>query len=231
MKKKVLVLFSGGIDSTTCLALAIKKYGKSNVSTISIDYGQKNDKELNCSKEICKYYKVRNITMDLSNIYNFSNCSMLKDSTEKIPIETYDEQVIKLKENEDVKTNVPFRNGLMLSACTSYAISNNFDIIYYGIHTEDGIARKLYPDCDEDFNLAMNLAVYLGSGKKVKIEAPLSGILKKDVIALGNKLKVPFELTWTCYESKNVPCKLCTACRDRIKGFQENNLIDKLYER
>lgn len=226
--KKVLVLFSGGIDSTVCLVLAIKKYKKENVNALGIYYGQKNDKELLKAKEISKYYGVYYDEIDISNILKVSSSSMLKTSNIDIPHISYDEQYKNLKEGEDVSTNVPFRNGLMLSVCTTYAISKNIDEIYYGIHKEEGIARSLYPDCDEDFNMAMNLAIYIGSGKKVKINAPLSGMLKDEVIALGLKLNIPLNLTWTCYEDKEIPCGKCTACTDRIKGFQKNNMIDPL---
>jgi len=226
--KKVLVLFSGGIDSTICLALAIKKYKKKNVETIGFYYGQKNEKELLNSKKIIEYYGVPYKQIDISNIFKFSDSSMLKTSNKNIPHISYDEQYKNLKNNEDVSTNVPFRNGVMLSISTAYAISKNISEIYYGIHQEEGIARTLYPDCDEDFNMAMNLATYLGSGKKVKVCAPLSAMLKKEIIKIGFDLKVPYELTWTCYEDGDIACGKCTACKDRIKGFKSNNKIDPL---
>lgn len=226
--KKILVLLSGGIDSTICLALAIKKYGKDNVSTISIYYGQKNDKELKAARNIANYYKVKYEEIDISNLYKNCTSSMIKTSNIKIPQISYDEQVKKISNNENVSTNVPFRNGLFLSICASYAINNDIKEIYYGIHREEGIARSLYPDCDEDFDMAMNLAIYLGSGKKVKINSPICTLLKKDIIKKGIELNVPFELTWTCYNDAEKPCGKCTACIDRIKGFKNNNMIDPL---
>lgn len=226
---KVLVLFSGGIDSTICLAMAVKKYGKDNVCAISIDYGQKNIKELESSKNIADYYGVQHITLYLANILSSAtNCSMMRVSKLEIPKISYDEQVKKKNKDDNVSTNVPFRNGLMLSTCTAYAIANGYSEIYYGIHLEEGVARSLYPDCDEAFNMAMNLAIYIGSGKKVKINAPLSGMLKKEVIKLGYDLDVPYELTWTCYEETELSCGKCCACKDRIKGFKEINKIDPL---
>lgn len=226
---KAIVLFSGGVDSTICLALAIKKYGKDNVCAIGIDYGQKNIKEIECSKVIADYYGVNYVNLYLANILSSAtNCSMLRSSKLDIPKISYDEQVKIKKKEENVSTNVPFRNGLMLCTCASYAIANGYDEIYYGIHLEEGVARELYPDCDEDFNMAMNLAIYVGSGKKVKIVAPLSGLLKKEVIKIGLDLKVPFDLTWTCYEEGDIPCGKCCACKDRIKGFKENNIEDPL---
>ena len=226
---KALVLFSGGIDSTICLAKAVKKYGKENVCDISIDYGQKNIKELECSKNIADYYGVQHVILYLANILSSAtNCAMMRVSKLDIPKISYDEQVKKKKKEDNVSTNVPFRNGLMLSTCAAYSIANGYSEIYYGIHLEEGVARELYPDCDEDFNMAMNLAIYIGSGKKVKIIAPLSGLLKKEVIKLGMDLKVPYELTWTCYEETELSCGKCCACKDRIKGFEENGVEDPL---
>lgn len=226
MNEKALVLFSGGIDSTICLALAIKKYGQKNVEAITINYGQRNDREIESAEKISNYYKVKNKVIDISNIFDDANCSLLKKSKIDIPEKKYEEQVKELKDGENVSTNVPFRNGLMLSVCASYAVANGFSAIYYGIHREEGVAETLYPDCGEEFNLSMNLAIYIGSGKMVKIVAPLSGLLKNEVIKIGIDNNVPFDLTWTCYEDNSKPCGKCTACMDRIKGFKENDIED-----
>ena len=228
MKTKVVVMLSGGIDSTVCLAQAIKIYGKSNVIALSFDYGQNNSKELIKSREICEYYKVEHNIIDIKNIFKDSSSSLIKNSKNDIPHESYDDQYKKLKDNEDVSTNVPFRNGVLLSICASYALTKKASVVYYGIHREDGVAYQLYPDCSSDFDYAMDLAIYTGTGKKVSICSPLVDMSKKDIIALGTKLKVPFELTWTCYEDNEKACGKCTACTDRLKGFKENNLEDKI---
>ena len=77
---KALVLFSGGVDSTTCLGMAIEKYGKDNVIALSISYGQKHKKEIEASDKIAKYYGVEHIYMDLAKIFEFSDCSLLSHS-------------------------------------------------------------------------------------------------------------------------------------------------------
>ena len=98
---KALVLFSGGIDSTICLAMALKKYGKENVCAISIDYGQKNIKELECSKKIAEYYGVNHVTLYLANILSSAtNCSMIRISKLDIPKISYDEQVKKKRKKK-----------------------------------------------------------------------------------------------------------------------------------
>lgn len=225
---KVVVIFSGGIDSSVCLAEAIDKYGYKNVCCLGFNYGQKNIKELESAKKIADYYKVNLDIIDISNLFIYSNSSMLNSSNREIPKISYDEQVEELNKDEDVSTNVPFRNGLLLSIATSYAISKNIKIVYYGIHMEAGVAYSLYPDCSKEFNKAINEAIYVGSGKKVVIEAPLVNLSKREIINIGKCLKVPFELTWTCYEDGDKPCLECTACRDRILAFKENGMVDPL---
>ena len=221
---KVLVLLSGGIDSSLCLAIAVKKYGKDNVSTLTFDYGQKNNNELKACKNIAEHYGVSNKIINISNLFDSEKCSLLASSDMKIPDISYDEQV---KQNGlTTSTNVPYRNGIMLSICAGYALSNNINLIYYGIHTEEGVAYDLYPDCGDEFNKAINEAIYIGSGKKVSVEAPLSGMFKRDVIKLGLEYNLPFEKTWTCYNNGDVACGKCCACVDRKKGFLENNHED-----
>ena len=228
MKNKIIVLFSGGIDSTVCLAKAVKEVGKENVLALSIDYGQNNIKEFNASEDICNYYGVERIIIDLKNVFKYSASSLIKSSKHKIPHETYDKQYLKLGPNDDVSTNVSFRNGVMFSVAASYAISKKYNIIYNGIHREDGVAYQLYPDCSSEFSGYMAQAIDKGSSGRVKLVSPLVEMRKKDIIALGIELEIPFEKTWTCYEDDDLPCGKCTACMDRIKGFEENGLKDKI---
>jgi 7-cyano-7-deazaguanine synthase len=223
---KALVLLSGGIDSTTCLALAVSKYTTKNVIALSITYGQKHNKELQKAMEVAKYYNIEHYTLNLEEIFKFSNCSLLKHSDEEIPLKSYSEQ-IQSTNGEPVSTYVPFRNGLFLSSAASFALSENCDIIYYGAHSDDS-AGNAYPDCSEKFNNAMNEAIYEGSGKKLKIEAPFVKMNKADVIKLGIELKVPYQLTWSCYIGDEKPCGKCGTCIDRENAFKENNILDPI---
>ena len=223
---KALVLSSGGIDSTTCLALAIEKYGKENVIALSVFYGQKHDKELQAANKVAKYYGVIHKSLDLAEIFKDSDCSLLQGSSQEIPEESYDEQ-LKKTDGKPVSTYVPFRNGLFLSCAASIALSNGCDVIYYGAHSDDA-AGSAYPDCSDEFNKAMNDAIYLGSGKELHIEAPFVLLTKADVVRFGTKLKVPYELTWSCYEGGDKPCGKCGTCIDRRKAFAANGLKDPL---
>lgn len=223
---KVLVLLSGGVDSSTCLALAVNKYGNENVVALSSYYGQKHTKELESARKIANYYKVELIEMNLAKIFSYSDCSLLSHSDKEIPQGTYNEQ-LKNNESEIISTYVPFRNGLFLSTAASIALSKNCDIIYYGAHSDD-VAGNAYPDCSFEFNESMNLAIWLGSGKKVKIEAPFVGLHKSDIVKKGLELKLPYELTWSCYEGEEYSCGKCATCIDREKAFKLNNSIDPL---
>lgn len=219
---KALVLFSGGVDSTTCLAMAIDKYGKDKVVALSISYGQKHVKEIEASDKIAEYYGVEHISIDLSKIFEYSDCSLLSSSDKEIPKDTYENQ-LKGTGGLPVSTYVPFRNGLFLSSAAAIALSKNCDVIYYGAHGDDA-AGNAYPDCSEEFNRAMGDAIYIGSGKQLRIYAPFVNKPKSDVVAEGLKLKVPYELTWSCYEGKDKPCGVCGTCIDRRKAFEANGI-------
>lgn len=221
---KALVLFSGGVDSTTCLGMAIEKYGKENVIALSISYGQKHQKEIDASIKVANYYGVEHLYLDLAQIFQYSDCSLLSHSKENVPHESYASQLEKT-DGSPVSTYVPFRNGLFLSSAASIALSKNCDIIYYGAHSDDA-ARNAYPDCSEVFNDAIGRAIYEGSGQKLKIEAPFVNWTKKDVVKEGLRLKVPYELTWSCYEGLDKPCGICGTCIDRAAAFAANGVSD-----
>lgn len=223
---KALVLFSGGVDSTTCLAMTVKRYGAENVVALSVSYGQKHTKEIEASDAVAKYYGVEHIKLDLGLIFQYSNCSLLSHSSEEIPHESYAEQLEKT-DGTPVSTYVPFRNGLFIAAAASVALSKECSVILYGAHADDA-AGNAYPDCSAAFNEAMNTAVWEGSGKQVKIKAPFVGMSKAQVVKTGLELGVPYELTWSCYEGGEKPCGVCGTCRDRIAAFEANGVKDPI---
>ena len=222
---KAMVLSSGGVDSTTALGLAVSKYGKENVITLSVSYGQKHDKEIEAAKAVAEYYGVEQLFMDLSKVFEYSNCSLLKQSDAEIPEKAYSEQIKETVGETPVSTYVPFRNGLFLSAAASIALSKGCSVIYYGAHADDS-AGFAYPDCSPAFNNAMNEAIWEGSGHQLKIEAPFVNINKAGVVKMGLELGVPYELTWSCYEGGDKPCGKCGTCIDRAVAFRENGVED-----
>ena len=225
---KALVLSSGGIDSTTCLGIAINKYGKENVISASLYYGQKHDKELNCAKKIADYYGVKHIEEDISNIMKYASnvCSLVKGGKD-IQESSYEEQV-KANDKGRVDTYVPFRNGLLLSIATAYADSlfANEDVeIFYGAHADDATGSA-YADCSPEFADAMNKAINIGTYGKISINRPLINMNKAEVVKIGLELNVPYQLTWSCYEGKDKQCGKCGTCIDRKKAFLENGVED-----
>ena len=221
---KAIVLSSGGVDSTTCLAVAVDKHGADNVISLSVYYGQKHNKELEAARAVADYYKVRHIELDLKPIFEDSNCSLLMQNDTEIPKESYAEQLNK-SGGEPVSTYVPFRNGLFLSVAASIAISNGCKEIYYGAHADDS-AGNAYPDCSDAFTNAMRKAINLGSGCGLTIKAPFVNNNKAEVVKRGLELNVPYELTWSCYEGGDKPCGKCGTCIDRQKAFEANGVKD-----
>lgn len=221
---KALVLSSGGVDSTTCLGMAVEKYGPDQVVSLSISYGQKHEKEVKASDQVAEYYKVEHLHLDLEKIFAYSDCSLLKHSDKKIKQESYDEQ-LKNTGGKPVETYVPFRNGLFLSTAASIALSKGCNVIYYGAHRDDA-AGNAYPDCSKEFEDAMNEAIYQGSGKMLRLEAPFIGWTKAEIVKKGLEIGVPYELTWSCYEGMEKPCGVCGTCRDRAKAFALNGVAD-----
>lgn len=221
--KKVVVLVSGGLDSAVCLALAVKDYGAKSVLALSMYYGQKHKKELEYSNKLTEYYKVDHMVHEISSVFDHSDCTLLAGRAE-IEHSDYAEQVAKAN-GKPVATYVPFRNGLFLAHAAAIAISVGAQYVMYGAHADDA-AGNAYPDCSQDFVADMDAAIYEGSGKTCRLSAPLAGMHKTGVVALGMSLNVPFELTWSCYEGGDKPCGKCGTCIDRAKAFAANGIAD-----
>lgn len=224
---KAVVLSSGGLDSTTCLAIAAKKFGRDNVSTVSIFYGQRHARELSCARKVANFYGVNHYEFDAAELMKTSKSALLNSSGENLSHESYAAQI---EQNPRIATYVPFRNGLMLAMAASFADSlyNGVEVeIYIGVHQDDA-AVSAYPDCSADFIKAIGDAVEIGTYGKVKIVAPFLNKTKADVVKVGTDLGVPYELTWSCYERGEIPCGKCATCRDRARAFALNGIQDPL---
>ena len=221
---KKIVLLSGGIDSTTCLALALRDCQPEDVLAVNMYYGQRHEKEMLSARKIAAYYGVELMELDLSMIFSRSDCSLLKSSKNAIPEEAYVDQ-LKKSDGKPVSTYVPFRNGLMLSAAASIAVSVGAEFVFYGAHADDA-AGNAYPDCSPTFTKAINDAVYLGTAGQVSVIAPFVHSTKADVVREGLKLNAPYHLTWSCYEGGDKPCGKCGTCIDRARAFEINGVAD-----
>lgn len=229
MSRKALVLSSGGVDSTTCVSIAVEDVGAGNVSTVSVFYGQKHSKELQCADNVAKHYGLEHYVLDLSQILKYSNCSLLSHSTESVKHQSYADQIAENGEGK-VSTYVPFRNGLMLSAVAALAqsIYPDDDVdIYLGAHADDA-AGNAYADCSFEFTYAMTEAIRIGTYGKVHVKAPLVNWNKARVVAEGLRLNTPYELTWSCYEGGEKACGTCGTCIDRKHAFESNGVVDPI---
>lgn len=222
-----IVLLSGGVDSATCLALAVERYGKENVIALSSEYGQKHNKESEYAQKIADYYGVKRLLIDLSSTMQYSDCSLLKHSNKEIIKKSYSEQT---DGKNPVSTYVPFRNGLFLSVAAAIGLSIGASEIWYGAHADDA-AGAAYPDCSELFVKKINSAIMEGTAGQIEVVAPYCKTNKAGVVKDGLRMKVPYEYTWSCYEGGEKPCGKCGTCIDRAKAFKENNIDDPLLKK
>lgn len=221
MIEKAFVLLSGGIDSTTCLHLAMRD--AKSVEAVSINYGQRHLKEVAHARRLCDSLGVGHHLLDLASIIPKT---MLTCSSIEVPNISY-------SDIEGVSpTYVPFRNGLMLSALTSYA-AGRYDMekasgewaIYFGAHAEDA-ANWAYPDCTVEFTGAMANAIYIGTYRRVRLITPLQFMTKAGVITIGQRAGVDWSKTWSCYKGGTKHCGVCPTCRSRREAFIEAGVDD-----
>ena len=220
---RALVLCSGGVDSTTLLARAVRDFGAGNVVALSVSYGQRHARELDAARAVAAHYGVEQRFLDLAAIFADSDCSLLAHSDEPVPEASYAEQLDGAE--GVVSTYVPFRNGLFLSSAASMALSLGCSVVLYGAHHDDW-AGSAYPDCSPAFVEAMARAIAEGTGGDLRLEAPFVNENKAAIVAEGLALGVPYELTWSCYEGGERPCGACATCLDRAAAFAANGVPD-----
>ncbi len=226
--RKAIVLLSGGLDSTTCAAIACKEFGPENVIALSIGYGQKHIKELECAKDVVVKMNIsKHVIKTLPPIFEGGKSTLIKSNNIANPTTTYEESI---KSFGVCPTYVPFRNGNLLSVATALAVIEEAEMVYFGAHAND--ARNwAYPDCTPEFNGAMANAIYVGTYMKVRLQTPLQFMTKADVVRKGLSLNAPYELTTSCYNGEKVACGKCGTCIDRIHAFEEAGSPDPvLYE-
>lgn len=220
MSKKAVILFSGGVDSTTCLAIA-KSQGFECL-TLSFDYGQRHLAELEAAKKIAAYYQVAHRVFPLP-ISQWGG-SALTDLNIAVP--SYKEDT----HCSIPSTYVPARNTIFLSVAMAWAEVIGAHDIFLGINAVD---YSNYPDCRpaylEAFQALANLATKKGvKGEKLQLHAPLLHLSKAEIIRLGTALGVDYAQTISCYQtnSQGQACKTCDSCTFRQRGFQEAGVPD-----
>jgi len=214
---KSVVIFSGGLDSSTLLYKL--KAEDHNVYTISFIYGQKHSRELDSAKDISALLGVSHKIVDISSISSVLDSALTNPNT-KIPNVPASAQFY-----ETLKTTVvPNRNAIFLSIATGYAQSIGAKNLYYAAHHSD---RGMYPDCRPEFILQFEKLARLSlDNEEFHVESPFVNMTKGEIVKLGNELNVPFGLTWSCYEGGEKHCGSCSACRERKKAFDEAGIND-----
>lgn len=211
---KTIVVHSGGMDSSICLALAVKKYGANNVLSLGFSYGQRHENELENAKKISDYFKVKRVVIDLNCLGEITDNALMNSDLK-----------ISHSEGESPNTLVSGRNGLMARVAAIHADHLGAASIYMGI-IEVEEANSGYRDCSRKYMDLIQSALRLDFNKEdFKIETPLVFLTKKetfDLISDKEILLYLVENTITCYEGlPKEGCKVCPACMLRNSGLRD----------
>ena len=215
--KKAIVLFSGGLDSTTVLHHAISEGYK--CLALTIDYNQRHNYEIQSSQNYLNHYDIDGLIfkIDLTQIGG----SALTDDKIDVPIATDDEIPI---------TYVPARNTIFLSIASAYAEKYNIYDIFIGVNQID---YSGYPDCRPEFIKSIQTSINLGTksgvnGSDIRINTPLINMSKKEIIKYGYNLGIDYSKTVSCYQLDNEgrACGKCDACNFRKEGFRLAGIED-----
>ena len=218
--KKAVVLFSGGLDSTTVLVYAMKQ--GYDVYPLTFSYGQRHAIEIKQSERTLEKYGLLNRQTVFSiDLTPFVNCSLINKNLE----------VPEFAENRIPSTYVPSRNLIFLSVASGFAETLGAEKIFIGVNSVD---YSGYPDCRPEFVDAFNKTIAVGTKQGVesgiKVEAPILNMSKKEIIELGMSLGVDYSLTHSCYNPTpdGLSCGVCDSCRLRLEGFRQAGFEDPL---
>jgi len=212
--KKAILIFSGGIDSTTLL-YDIKKEFK--VFALTFNYGQKHLKEIEYAKKTCKKLGIKQKIIDIQSLNKIMVSALTSDMID-IPEGHYEDEIMKL-------TTVPNRNMILISIAVSYAIMKDADYVFFGAHAGD---RIIYPDCRAEYIYALNKAINICDWKKIELKAPYIKMDKVGIIKRGIELSVDYSNTWSCYKGKEKACGKCGTCVERLEAFEKNGIKDPI---
>ena len=217
-KKIAVCIMSGGMDSTLS-AYTMQDRGY-EIIAIHFNYDQRTQsKELECFHNICDALQVKDkYVLDL-DFFKQLGASALTDKSIEVPTGGVEEGV--------PITYVPFRNGIFLSMAAAIAEKEGAKLISIGVVQEDSSG---YPDCRESYIHSMQNAINLGTKDEtnITIDMPLVHLMKSEIVAKALELKVPLELTWSCYQSEDTACGVCDSCRLRLNGFLKAGVVDPI---
>jgi 7-cyano-7-deazaguanine synthase len=207
------------MDSATCLALATRQHPP--VHALTVLYGQRHAREVRAARALARRYHVARHTVVRLPLGPLL-ASALTDPARPIPNRVRPARRIP-------STYVPARNTILLSVALGYAESHRLGTIYLGANAID---YSGYPDCRPEYFRAFERLARLATkagvegGARIRVETPLLRRSKADIVRLGERLGVPWALTWSCYVGGKTPCGTCDACRLRRKGFSEAGRLD-----
>ncbi len=218
-KEKVVVIYSGGMDSYTVLNKTLQQ--NCIPYALSFNYGQKHFKELDYAKKACEHHGVAHKIIDISSINQLIAGSSLTDDID-IPEGHYEEESMK-------STVVPNRNMILLSLAVGYAVSIGASKVYYGAHSGD---HAIYPDCRPEFVDKMRDVCAIANYEAIDIVTPYINNSKIEILTDGLSMGLDYALTWTCYNGREKACGKCGACQERLEAFKNNQQQDPLsYEK
>ena len=220
---KAVVLLSGGLDSTTTLAIA--KAADFELYAMTFRYGQRHDYEIDCAKRVTRRFGVADHQIVTIDLRTFGGSAL----TDDIDVPKGRSEV-EIGEGIPV-TYVPARNTIFLSYALAWAEVLGALDIFIGVNAID---YSGYPDCRDEFIAAFQRVAELGTragvegGRKLDIHTPLIKLTKADIIRKGLELGVDYSLTCTCYDpdEQGRACGQCDACQLRLKGFEEAGVPD-----
>lgn len=230
MNKNAIILLSGGLDSTTCLAVA-KSMGF-NLFAISFDYGQRHKFEIEASVKIAAKYNVVRHSIIKIDASAMSGSALTSEGIE-VPKNREIAGAEDVSKREIPVTYVPARNIIFLSYALAFAEIIHSRDIFIGVNAVDFSG---YPDCTPEFIEAFKKMADVGTRLGVEdlplnIHTPLLHLNKAEIIKLGLSLGVDYSLTHTCYDphADGKPCGACDACILRLNGFQAAGMNDPVY--
>ena len=213
-QQRTVVVFSGGLDSTTLL-YHLRAEGH-EVKALTIDYKQRHDKEIQYATAICQNLGIEHRVVELPGLVAILGNNALTNPDIALPTGEYQDGTIQV-------TTVPNRNMILLSVAIGWAARLEFNGVAFGAHAGE---HTNYPDCKPPFADAMNIAAQKCDWNPISVHAPFIDWNKGQIVKRGLEIDVPFEKTWSCYEGGELHCGKCSTCLDRLAAFAANDAAD-----
>ena len=215
--KDSLLVFSGGMDSTTMLYEFVQRIAMA----VSFDYGSNhNQREIACARLHCERLGVPHLVIPLGFMAQHFHSSLL-EGADAVPDGDYNADNMR-------STVVPFRNGIMLSVAAGLAETHGLAHVMLANHAGD---HAIYPDCRPAFVEAMSNAIMAGTYEGITLLAPYTNLSKAQIAMRGKQFSIDYSETYSCYKGKEHHCGTCGTCIERREALREAGIIDKtVYE-